>query len=366
VPPKPRLKRSDCLVFCFRGRALICRNYLTGLDLECGPALLTILEAADRWRTAEAIAARLAQYPRDAVERILRSLIASTVLVLERSAQAKKEEEVLAAWKAWGDEARFFHFATKDTHRSAPVTNEGRFTRALLRRSPKPPAIKRYRASPRVAMPLPAVPTDSEFARVLLGRRTRREFGRDKLSAVHLSLLLHLTWGITGSIQWPGLGRVAVKTSPSGGARHPLEVYVWALRIAGLPRGVYHYRPDRHCLELVRPGATARRVVTLCGRQSWVGHCSALFVMTAVVPRVTWRYRFARAYRVLLLEAGHFGQTFCLAATWLGLAPFSTAALVDSDIEADLSLDGASECVLYAAGVGPRVPDRDGHRPSLR
>jgi hypothetical protein len=38
----------------------------------------------------------------------------------------------------------------------------------------------------------------------------------------------------------------------------------------------------------------------------------------------------------------------------LGLAPFCTAALVDPEIEADLGLDGSSESVLYAAGVGVR------------
>jgi hypothetical protein len=36
----------------------------------------------------------------------------------------------------------------------------------------------------------------------------------------------------------------------------------------------------------------------------------------------------------------------------LKLAPFCTAALVDHEIEADLDLDGSSESVLYAAGVG--------------
>jgi SagB-type dehydrogenase family enzyme len=74
--------------------------------------------------------------------------------------------------------------------------------------------------------------------------------------------------------------------------------------------------------------------------------------MTAVLPRTMWRYRFSRAYRVLLLEAGHFCQTFCLVATWLGLAPFCTAALRDEKIEEKLRLNGATETVLYAAGVG--------------
>jgi hypothetical protein len=47
-------------------------------------------------------------------------------------------------------------------------------------------------------------------------------------------------------------------------------------------------------------------------------------------------------------------QTFCLAATWLQLAPFCSMALSDSRLEEDLRIDGVAESVLYAAGVGVR------------
>jgi SagB-type dehydrogenase family enzyme len=82
--------------------------------------------------------------------------------------------------------------------------------------------------------------------------------------------------------------------------------------------------------------------------------------MTAVFQRSMWKYRHARAYRVVLLDAGHLCQTFCLVATWLGLAPFCTAALKDTLIESHLGIDGISESVLYAAGVGrpPKIRAR--------
>jgi len=78
--------------------------------------------------------------------------------------------------------------------------------------------------------------------------------------------------------------------------------------------------------------------------------------MTAVFAREQWKYPTPRAYRVVQLDAGHLCQTFCLVATALGLAPFSTAALADSRIERALGIDGVSESVIYAAGVGQR-PD---------
>ena len=95
--------------------------------------------------------------------------------------------------------------------------------------------------------------------------------------------------------------------------------------------------------------------------------------LTAVFQRTQWKYDYPRACRAVLAEAGHLCQTFCLTATWLGLAPFCTAALSDSKIEKDFRMDGVDEIVLYAAGVGTRPksgyqqwPDHQDGRPYRR
>ena len=76
--------------------------------------------------------------------------------------------------------------------------------------------------------------------------------------------------------------------------------------------------------------------------------------MTAVFARTQWTCPAPRAYRVPLIEAGDVCQTFCLLATWLGLAPFCSMALADSTIESALGIDGVTESILYTAGVGAR------------
>ena len=93
--------------------------------------------------------------------------------------------------------------------------------------------------------------------------------------------------------------------------------------------------------------------------QPWYDGAAAIIFFSAVYERYLWKYTSARAYRATLIEAGHQCQTFCLAATWLGLAPFCTMALADSNIEHDLGLDGIAESVLYAAGVGVRPSGAD-------
>ena len=141
------------------------------------------------------------------------------------------------------------------------------------------------------------------------------------------------------------------KTSPSAGARHPIEVYVAAVRVQGLPQGLYHYASDRHCLECLRQVAMKRRVLGYLGGQWWFAEAAATMLMTAVFPRTLWKYPYSRAYRTVL-DAGHLCQTFCLVATWFGLASFCTMALADTLIERDIGVDGITESALYAAGVG--------------
>ena len=189
---------------------------------------------------------------------------------------------------------------------------------------------------------------------MLLERRTWRHFSRRALDLGSLATLLGLTWGVQ---QWStvrGQGRVSLKTSPSGGARHPIEAYVLVLRVRDLPRGLYHYASDCHALERLSDRATSRQIVKYCAGQSWYGPAAAVVIMTAVFAREQWRYRGPRAYRAVLLDAGHLCQTFCLVATWLDLAPFCTMAVADSLIEHDLGIDGVSESALYLAGVGTR------------
>jgi SagB-type dehydrogenase family enzyme len=67
-----------------------------------------------------------------------------------------------------------------------------------------------------------------------------------------------------------------------------------------------------------------------------------------------WRYPSNRAYRSLLIEAGHLAQTFCLVATARGLAPFCTMAFDDEAVEQVLGVEGTNESAMYVVGVGQR------------
>jgi SagB-type dehydrogenase family enzyme len=285
------------------------------------------------------------------------------LLLWRNSPEAARDTLIAKEWSPWLPQGSF-HFATKD----APFVNRNwsiARRRSTLPKSPPPPQFKTINGAAKISLPARSFP-DSEFVRVLLKRRTHRKFSDESLTLESVSQLLSLVWGITGYLHTPVYGKLPLKTSPSGGARHPGEVYLIALRVRGLRRGLYHYHAHQHHLERITTRITPAQVSRYCANQQYVKNAAALFLMTAVFGRAMWKYRNARAYRVVLLDAGHLCQTFCLVATWLGLAPFCTAALKDTFIEKALRIDGIRESILYVAGVGVASTSVRGRRESFR
>jgi SagB-type dehydrogenase family enzyme len=311
-------------------------------------------------RTIQKALFEFRSYSRDSVARAILQLIDAQLLLEHGSTEWKQDELVRLSWGPWLPEGGF-HFITKDTP-FVPWDWPLEEKIKTLPATRAPPQFKTTRGTHAIRLPSHEIPADT-FFKTLHDRRTHREFARGDLSLENVSTLLQTTWGVQGYFDTEVFGKLPYKTSPSGGARHPGEVYLMALRVKGLEKGLYHYQAKGHRLARLPGRATPRMASVYCADQSYFGEAAALFIMTAVFARTMWKYGRARAYRVVLLEAGHLCQTFCLTATRLGLASFSTAALKDSLIEKDLGIDGISESVLYVAGVGlvgggPRAPVR--------
>ena len=349
-------RRAPSLICYWKGGELVLENYLTGKRVTGDPLVFTLLNFFGEWKPIEDLFAHAPDYGRGSLRKAVAELVSYSLLERTRRAYG----DPLNSWEEWNPAAGFFHFSTKDVPISTGPGAERRFLRMRAQKAPMPAPGKHYPRARKYA--LPAITKHGEIPQVLLSRRTWREFSSRALSVSDLSTLLGLTWGVQTWIDFP-YGRQALKTSPSGGARHPVEVYVVTSRVEGLPRGVFHYAADRHCLEFLRPGCDARRLTSLLAGQKYFSGAAAIFFMTAVFARTQWKYPSPRAYRVVQLDAGHLCQTFCLVATWLGLAPFSTAAFTDTLIEKTLGIDGIDESVIYAAGVGHRPRGKAGSSP---
>jgi SagB-type dehydrogenase family enzyme len=347
-----RFVRSPHVVCYWSADGLVLYNYAVGTKLYGNHLHARIVDACTWPRSAEELAATCGA-DRSALAFALRELRKRRLLYSEQASMPHAERAMLA-FQRWNPAAGFFHMASRNV-RFGPRADGARKQRNRAKSWPMPPPVKRYPGRPVVRLPHPE--HGSSFADVLLKRRTWRRFSRDPIALDHLALLLRYTAGIHHWIEAKGLGRQALRTSPSGGARHAIEVYVAALDVTGIAPGLYHYAADRHALERVRNGVTIDHVRRYLPAQPWFEVAPLLVFFSALFERALWRYDYCRAYRAMLIEAGHLCQTFCLTATWLGLAPFCSMALGDDAIDGDIGLDGISESVLYAAGVGMRERD---------
>jgi SagB-type dehydrogenase family enzyme len=262
-------------------------------------------------------------------------------------------------WR-WGVEARHFHYATQTVRFEHQPELERETLRSQSDTRPNP-----YKNYGRSAVDLPEAfgSRRGELWDALRSRRTTRRFDEQSITLTELSTVVLWTWGKQALLRDPDLGEYLLKTSPSGGARHPIEVYPIISRVEGVEPGIYHYSAEHHALERLGGLPTGAQLIDLCGGQPWIADAAAVFFMTAVVARSMWKYTSSHAYRVVLLDAGHLGQTFHLVCTTIGLAPFTTAALQGTAIETLLGLDGVSEIAIYAAAMGRPITEReDGER----
>ncbi len=344
-----KLKSASSQIAYWERGSLRIANYLTGQTFAANPVTLELIRFFFAPRTIEKALIEFRAYSRESVGAAIVELIKAQLLLEYGSAAWRRDQLLASSWRPWLPQAAF-HFMTKDAAYLNPDRTVGEEIQALPAAA-APSPFKKIRGAASIPLSRRQIDEDSFFD-TLRARRTHRQFAAGPVSMENVSTLLHTTWGVQGYWQSPVYGELAYKTSPSGGARHPGEVYIMALRVAGLKRGIYHYQARDHRLALMPAKASARLATACCVGQSYFGGAAALFFMTAVFARTMWKYQSARAYRVVLLETGHLCQTFCLTATRLGLAPFCTAAFKDSLIEKTLELDGISESVLYVAGVG--------------
>jgi SagB-type dehydrogenase family enzyme len=345
--PRQLYRRAPTVVSYWKDRRCVFHNYLTAARVIGPPIVTDVLHFFDRWRTADDLV-RAVPSALPLIQRLAEETL------LDRWDGIGDPPAATAPWSAWGPAAGFLHFSTKDDFDTQQdLETAERAYRIRLERNGAPAPCKHS--------PQPGVDLERPFGRngledVLARRRTWREFGDRPLDMPLIARLLWWVWGVHGWLD-DGHARSALRTSPSAGARQVIEVYLVACRTNGLEPGLYHYEMDRHRLVRLPRPVSARTLKAFVPRQWWFHDAAALFVMTAAFDRIQLRYPFGRAYRSVLLEAGHFCQTFCLLAESLHLAPFCTHALADRTVETALDLDGVQESVIYATGVGHRPPD---------
>ncbi|GAA3486479.1 SagB/ThcOx family dehydrogenase [Streptomyces cremeus] len=345
------LRRAHNLVCYWRDGSFVIQNYLAGPEVSLAPVAAEILAAFSEWASVDDVTASFPDSDPDSFRAAAGELHKYGFLV--SAEDGDRDAELAETWQTWSPEATALHFSSKDADytESAEVNEDFRAGRRTA-------LFKNYPDADRILLPRSPIDLDASFVRTLYQRRTHRSFKQVDLPLPTLSGLLSMVFGPSEFLDGQDFGALMKRTSASGGARQELEAYVGVFAVDSIAPGLYHYNCLEHSLELLDAEFTREQAAHLSFDQAAVGEAAITVFVTAVVERMSSKYRAPRAYRVMLMNAGHLGQTFALTATALGLGPFQTLAFRDSELEDALGVDGIRETALYVLAAG--LPDGRG------
>jgi SagB-type dehydrogenase family enzyme len=199
----------------------------------------------------------------------------------------------------------------------------------------------------RINLPKPELGGDLNIWQALFARRSVRDY--EVAGSMPLGVLSGLLWATQGITA--RYGTTYFRTAPSAGGLYPVETYLNVRAVDDLEPGIYHFRPHKFDLELLKRGDFGRQLASAALGQNIMADAQAGFIWSAVLARGKWKYR-QRAYRYIYLDAGHIAENLYLAATALGLGVCAVGAFFDDQANGLLDLDGVEETVIYMASVG--------------
>ena len=173
-------------------------------------------------------------------------------------------------------------------------------------------------------------------------RRSRRKFKDQALTLEEFSYLLLSTQGIINP------KRPFFRTSPSGGARHGLETYIYVEKVEGLGTGLYRYLPVEHKLLFVGKPSKNSLTAALAGQDF---KPAVTFIWTVVPYRIAWRYKGAEE-KLALLDVGHVCQNLYIACEAQEMGTCAIGAYMQAPLDEFLGVDGETEFSVYASPVG--------------
>jgi SagB-type dehydrogenase family enzyme len=157
------------------------------------------------------------------------------------------------------------------------------------------------------------------------------------------SQIFLLSYSITARRQYSGRD-FYYRTVPSAGALYPLEIYLCAYQVSKIEPGLYHYGIRGNALTPLRIGNLSAFTAKASGISNCQSLAATLFI-TGNFFRSAWKYR-GRAYRYVLLDAGHLTENILLALKASGAAFTLHYDFEDQKMEHLIGLDYKRESCL--------------------
>ena len=180
-------------------------------------------------------------------------------------------------------------------------------------------------------------------------RKSRRKFTTEELSLDELTYLLWATQGVKKEFKH---NIHALRTVPSGGARHPFETYLAINTVEGLKPGLYRYLPFENSLEFLHHIEYMETKLTDAALgQPFAGLCAVCFIWTVIPYRTEWRYT-VKSQKLILQDSGHLSQNLYLACESIHCGTCAIGAYDQDKMDSLINVDGKDEFTIYVSPVG--------------
>lgn len=204
---------------------------------------------------------------------------------------------------------------------------------------------KAYARMPKVELPAPAPTINKNLTRVLLDRKSKRNFSKKKLLSLDkMSSLLYYSLGINPEYKT----NFPHRFYPSGGARYPIETYLLCTDVSGLQQAIYHYYIKDHVLEKLFE--YKKEELNRIFLHNFPINASCIIVMTGILQRTTIKYG-DRGYNYALIEIGHIAQNIYLLASALNINCCAIGGYKEKYLSSLLDLDTDEEIPLYTLAI---------------
>lgn len=318
--------------------------------------LLDLLDFAKTWKSATEIKKLIKssnnKISRETFELVFSNLLEQNILIGKNHPINK----IFYSSKQWfsngWDSAFYYHLTSRDYKfldysKEEDVLSDRKLMQKYAKLSPPPPIYKTYKNCKFFKLPK------------ISQRLLRLKFHSNKehnviLTTQKLSNFLYLTFGETGSVNFPVFGKSLLKTSPSGGARHPSEAYLVLLKDINIPVGVYHYSVKKHGLELIEERNFSKFVNEIFFQLNHFPEFEpqAIIVITSLFERSMWRYREPRSFRVILFDIGHLLATLRVVSQAMGFRVLIGHGFSDEKVKEMLALEEGDERPFYFVAIG--------------
>lgn len=203
-----------------------------------------------------------------------------------------------------------------------------------------------------------SVPLRMDLGDAIRQRRSHRLYTGDPLPLDYLATVVRCAAGYTGQAEVDLASGAQVtlnfRATPSGGRLLPVQLYIAALNVTKLQKGLYRYDAldDRLAQVGTRP-VVDKLLSTFASSEELlsVSRATALLLLIAKPWRTMRKYG-ARGMRFVFMEAGYIAQNIHLAATALGFGTVDCSSIYDDEAHEALSIDGTFETLVHVVVIG--------------